>query len=145
MSNVKEAAKVARGHLNADRPLGKAGIISGDTLVIAQFTHPIVLNGKRECIRPMIGGKRRRLYLDDIELIADLLSEARVDLLSTTTCSIGELACLPKEVPIEADAGPETPGLAYLSSPLSLQIAALRSVSLFHSTLATGGDDPLSL
>lgn len=85
LSGVKAAARAAAAHMECDRRLNGFGVISGNTLVMAGQPYTITRNGGRECIRVMIGGTRQRVYLDQLEWLADLLDLGGGDPLSTTT------------------------------------------------------------
>lgn len=92
MSKVKAAARAGMGRVKAERQLARSVIVSGDTLVIHGRPFTVTKNGERECVRPMIGGKRQRLYLDQIEWLAGLLDDGGADPLPTTIYSSGDLA-----------------------------------------------------
>lgn len=91
MSRVRQAIKAAKGQLAGERRLGSAGVVSNGTLVLGGKSYPVERNGKRECIRVMIGGKRQRVYFDVIEWLADQLGVCGDDPLNTTV-GVGELA-----------------------------------------------------
>lgn len=106
MSGVRAAAKAIGIQLNAERRLGRAGVISGDTLVINGQSFSITHNGNRECIRVPINGERQRVYLEQIEWLAGVLGDCRPDPLEDTTMvhSMRELAY---PVPTPEVTGPE--------------------------------------
>ena len=146
MSKVRQAAKAATGHMNASRSLGNVGIISGNTLILGQQTFAIVLNGDRQCIRVVIDGTRRRLYLDEMEWLGNMLLSSDVDPLSYTTSSIGELAYPVETTAISQNAAPEMSGLAYSGpSALGARLSAMREKLTPHSTMPDEDVDPLSL
>jgi hypothetical protein len=145
MSKVREAAKSVRTRVNADRPFGKVGFIAGDTLTINERSFQIEWNGQRECIRVLIDGKRSRLYLNELEWMADLLDNQHDVLSSTTLRSIGERAYSAEMTKNSPTGEREISGLAYGRSPLSDRIAALRSVDDPVSEELPEGVDPLTL
>lgn len=147
MSDVRQAAKAFWVHTTADKPFGNVGVISGRTLVLRGERFNIEKNGERDCIRPTINGKRCRLYLDDLEWVANLLVEEREDpLLTTTTSSTGELPYSSEMAENAAPADLKISELPYegLSSPLGQRIASLRAKCPPHSTASDADDDPLN-
>ncbi|MEQ8411425.1 MAG: hypothetical protein RIC51_05210 [Erythrobacter sp.] len=74
LSKVREAVKAARLEAEPDTTaFGSIGRRSGHRLFVAGQEYAIVKHGSRECIRPRIGGKKQRVYLDQLLWIADLL------------------------------------------------------------------------
>ena len=147
MSDVRQAAKAFWVHTTADKPFGNVGAISGRTLVLKGERFNIEKNGERDCIRPTIGGKRRRLYLDELEWVANLLVSEREDpLLTTTMSSTGELPYLPG---LAENVTPADPKISELpsggpSSPLGQRIASLKAECPPHSMTYDADDDPLN-
>ena len=146
MSKVRQAAKAAAGHWNADQSFGGVGVISGDTLAINGQTFPIVLNGTRRCIRVSIEGKRRRLYLDELEWAFGLLAASDADVLSTTKeRSIRELAYSDETASVPRNDEPEISELAYSPNAFGRRVAALRGPPEVPPPEWPDGVDPLSL
>ena len=73
MSAVRQAVRSFKaGSRPSAEAFGKVGTRAGDTLSIGSRAFTVSRNGNRECIW-ITGDKRRRVYLDDILAIADLL------------------------------------------------------------------------
>jgi len=148
MSDVRQAAKAFWARTSADRLFGTVGVISGTTLILKGQRFNVEKNGKRDCIRPTINGKRRRLYLDELEWIANLLAEEREDpLLTTTYSSTGELPYSDEMGGNLGSTDPKISDLPYegLSSPLGERIAAIKAMQQPHSTTLPDDVDPLNL
>ena len=54
-------------------PFGTIGTRTGDTITIGGQSCRVTLNGKRECIVRVVGGRKHRLYLDDLLAFDDML------------------------------------------------------------------------
>lgn len=147
MSKVRQAAMDFWTRTNVDKPLGKAGVISGRTLVINGHRFIIEKNGERDCIRLPNRFKRRRLYLDELEWLADLLVEGLDDPLLSTTSSIRELAYSGQTGENDPQSDPEISDLAYGNEMPALRqrIAALKVTQQPQSTALQDDVDPLAL
>jgi hypothetical protein len=148
MSKIKAVAKEARGRIAEDsRPFGSIGVIAGGHLIIMGRSYRIERNGARECIRPTIGERRRRLYLDELEWIAEWFAPEGKDALSSTMVhSIGELPYSPDGPENQGQLGDEISGLPCGEVPaLSHRINALKPQAQPHSTAAPEDVDPLTL
>ncbi len=145
MSKVREAAKAVRARINSDRPFGNVGTISGSTLVIGQQTFAIELNGKRECIRVVVGNNRPRFYLDGLEWLANLMTIESDHLSHTTISSIGELPYPAETTEIKPDEQGETLDLSYGRGSLDDRLAALKGDDAPASDVCPDGVDPLTL
>lgn len=148
MSKVRQAAKDFWTRTNNDKPFGKVGVISGKTLVINGCRFNIEKNGERDCIRLPNRFKRRRLYLDELEWLADLLTEGLGDPLLPTTSSIRELDYSGETGQNAPQSALEISGLAYSvskGSDLGKRIAAIKEMQQPHSTTLPDDVDPLNL
>lgn len=126
MADVRQAAKAVTGAMKADQRFSTVGAISDNTLIANGRSYPIELNGHRQCIRPTIAGKRRRLYLDELEWIADWLGGGRADpLQDTNTISImRDLPYPARNGETRAEPEPEISGLPYRIRKLNEQMRA---------------------
>lgn len=106
MAHVRKAAKAATGATKAETRFSSVGVISGDALIINGRSQPIETNGQRRCIRPTINGKRSRLYLDELEWVADWLGGAAADPLEDTN-TISIIRELPYPTPPVENGGQE--------------------------------------
>jgi hypothetical protein len=148
MSDVRKAAKAFWASTTADKPFGSVGVISGKTIVLMGQRFNIEKNGERDCIRPTIDGRRARIYLDDLEWVANLLVEEGPDpLLTTTGSSTGELPYSGEngENPPQTDGQISGSPYRLLSSPFGERLAALKATPQPHSTISPDEDDPLNL
>jgi hypothetical protein len=96
-ADVKRAAKVGKANARPDaKPFGNVGTITGNTLTIDGQSFTIQPGKGRSFIRISIGGKQRRLYLDEVEWVASLLTravrEAAGKPLPSCIYTVGELA-----------------------------------------------------
>ena len=144
MSKIRAAAKAAAGHRSADRPFGGVGVVSGDMLVVNGHTFAIEKNGIRDCIRAPIAGKRRRIYLDDMEWAFGLLGSGDIEPLNTTLRSIGEVAYSDETAFIPRNDKPEISEPAYSPNQFGRRIAALNPQEA-PPPVWPDGVDPLSL
>lgn len=120
MSKVRSAAKAARAQQNPDRHLAKVGVIADNILVMGGQPFRVERNGDRECIRVLIGGKRRRLYLEELVWIADRLVGA--DPLDTTTVrSMGDMAYSGSDPDFASGAAIKIPELVCTEKPVTGQ------------------------
>jgi hypothetical protein len=99
-ADVKRAAKVGKAKARPDaKPFGYVGTITGNTLTIDAQNFTIQPGKGRNFIRVSIGGKQRRLYLDEVEWVASLLTravrEAAEKPLPSCIYTVGELATYP--------------------------------------------------
>jgi len=169
MSDVRKAAKAANARIALDRQIAPGVTVSDGKLTVGRDTYAITHNGARECIRPRINGKVRRLHLDEIGWLAGRLAglaECRDDpLLYSSIEDMGERDYLPETATLlplaadqtgecdyspvavtgERDCSPCSETKAGPAEPLTLteRIAALKPYSPAHA--ADPNVDPLAL
>jgi len=171
MSDVRKAAKAANARIALDRQIAPGVTVSDGKLTMGCDTYAITHNGGRECIRPRINGKVRRLHLDEIGWLAGRLAkvavaECRDDPLSYPSIEdMGERDYFPETATLpsladartgecdyspyaaigERDCSPSSEAKAGPAEPLSLteRIAALKPDSPAHA--ADPDADPLAL
>ena len=146
MSNVRKAAKAARGSMDANRrPFGAVGFVVGHNLVVNGRSYLIERNGERKCIRPTIDGRRRRFYLDELEWIAEWLGAGVDDPLNSTTTvrSIRELPYSMETGGNETAKSGEISGLPY-DDPAVGSPDRVATAPVPHSTPHADEDDPLN-
>ncbi|MBX7488845.1 hypothetical protein K3177_10000 [Qipengyuania sp. GH25] len=145
LSKVREAVKHARQNAQADRAeFGSIGHRTATSLLLGDHRFTIERNGQRECIRPRIDGSKRRIYLDDILWIADLLNDEGVLGVSPLALrsKLVERAYSEKITPEPPQSTPtDSPSIERLG--LSERIARLRD-AYTRAPASADGDDPLA-
>lgn len=150
MSAVRQAVRAFKAQsLSGARPFGSIGTRTDDMLTIGGQSYAISTNGKRECIRFRLNGEVRRLYLDDVLAIANLLAApSETPAITYYVSNIGECDYSPETVPHDPLRGVEigecdySPGDCDYS--LSERIRRLAAANRQAPALPTGRD-PLEL